>query len=143
MYRVRGVSELTSAALLALIVLVVGGFVVSHILSILEYGYSETQNRILGISQEIEKTLTVMAAYKPADSIVRVVLASGGYPVRLDAVYVNEILWTDACTVDGSPVKGFVVGPDSIVVLECTSTPSGTVSVKVAYDGGDVVALAG
>ncbi len=143
MVRLRGISEITSAAILTLIVLIVGGFVVARILGVLEHGLSEAQNRISMIEREMGSTLAVMAAYKPSDTIARVILVSGEYPVKLTAVYVNDELWAANCLVDGSPVDGYTMGPETVAVLECTGVPLGTVSVKVVYEGGEVVALAG
>ncbi len=139
----RGISEITSAALLTLIVLIVGSFVIARILGALEHGLSEAQGKIVRIEQEMGSTLVVMAAYKPTDTSVKVVLVSGEYPVKLLAVYVNDELWTANCLVDGSPVNGYMVAPDTLAVLECSGVPSGTVSVKIVYEGGEVAAFAG
>ena len=140
----RGVSEMVSASLLALIVLVVGGVVVASILGRLE---AERQRAVETVVEKLEETRQALApvmAYQSGGTVY-VVVASGDYPVRILSVYVDNqpgscrLVYSNGTSV---AVEGALVPPYASATLECSVATTGAHLVKIVYEGGSVAVLA-
>lgn len=142
--KVRGVSELTSAALIALIVLVVGGFAVSKIVGMLSSQKQDISREVVRQLEQARAALSSPFAYY-SDSLGKlyVAVATGDYPVKPYAVYVNDTPATSSCIIRDSSGNTYSIGdytipPYSIAVIEC-SVPSGSFyRVTVLYYGGSL-----
>ncbi len=139
MPRLRGISEITSAALLALIVLILGSFIVSRIFSIIDTSIREAREEVAEVEHRFRQSLGILAAYKPSIDTVNIVVSSSDYPVKLLAVYINETMWNNQCIVFSGygvgDVEAFLLKKYSTALIRC-SVPSGSLLVKLVYEGG-------
>ena len=140
--RARGISELTSAALIALIVLVVGGFAVSKIVNMLASQKQDISREVVEqLAQAREALSSPFAYYSDALGKLYVAVATGDYPVKPYAVYVNETPATSSCIIRDSRGNTYSVGdytipPYSIAVIECSVSAGNLYRVTVLYEGG-------
>ncbi|ALL00793.1 hypothetical protein Pyrde_0743 [Pyrodictium delaneyi] len=142
----RGISELTSAALLALIVISIGGLVVIRVIESIQTGIQEATNQLIEAEMSLRQALGVTAAYIDSLGNLIVVLVSGDFPVKLQDVYINDTLWSSQCRAASAgrtgPIEGFVVQPYSIVVITCSVGAASYADVKIVYEGGSVATRA-
>ena len=136
----RGVSELIAAVILLAIVVAAGGVLLATAYS----HFSSASELLTRESTELEAAARSRAAVVAAklldNGTLQLVVASGRFPVRIEAVYVNSTLCLD---------KTFVVPPLAVVkiVVEPGSCPPlrmlpAAVPVEVVYDGGEVLLYA-
>jgi len=142
----RGVSELVSAALLSLIVLIVGGYIVVNIIEIFEEQKSSIEKRFLDEAMRARSIIGIVASYYDDNSQnVVVVVASGDYPVKIYSVYLNNSIASN-CTIkltngEESQLEDFSLKPYSLATIACKAPP-GLYTVKISYEGGEATALA-
>ncbi|BEP18301.1 hypothetical protein PYJP_16530 [Pyrofollis japonicus] len=148
-YRLRGISEYVSAALLAIIVLGVGGLVVSRIIETTYTAQQQAEQQSVRAKVEAMQDLTIALAYINQSDVLHVVVVTDNTPVLLYDVYVNNTLWSDNCTArlnNGSeyhPVHNVRLPYYAAADIECT-LPAGTslAEVKLVYQGGEAYASA-
>ncbi len=147
----RGVSPLVSAVIMTLIVLGVGAYVVAYAItnfhSIAQRISYSSQRALLEMSQDI----AVLAAYinsSLSPTKLYVLLATGGSPAKILAIYVNDEPYNSLClfSVDGSTPttissSGIYVPPRSFVSIECPA-PGTYAKVTIVYEGGEVTVYA-
>ena len=142
----HGVSELVSASLLALMVLIVGGMVVSRIISTVSYGVEAGERQVTEAMLTYRQTVSIITAYIDSSNVLHVVVATGDYPAKLDALYINNTP-AAGCVVDSGgssgPLEGFTIPYYSLAHIRC-DLPAGTelVTVILYHRGGSVAALA-
>ena len=141
----RAVSELVSAALLALIAITVGGFVVAMLVNNLVQQQGRLQEEIVRNIYATRQAIGIVLARVDNTGRVEVVIATGDTPTPIQAVYINgtpadcNITLTNGDTVAyGAPIP-----PYTAAVIRCTP-PSGAGPhvVRIVYPGGAVTALA-
>ena len=147
----KAVSPLVSSVILMLIVLGIGVYIVAYAFMNFQL-YSqriswESQRKLLAASQDIG----ILATYINTLSSPRklyVLLATGGSPVKILAVYINDTLYNDRCSIsiNGSPpssipTNGIYAPPKSFIAITC-SVLGNFAKVVVIYEGGSVFAYA-
>ena len=149
MYGLRGISEYVSAALLAIIVLGIGALVVSRIIEDTQLAAQRGEENVIETKLRSMQDLTVALAYIDTSSVLHVVVVSAEAPVNIEAIYVNNTLWNDQCSI--GLVNGTLLSspPNTVLpyyaaaIINCY-LPAGTTiaSVKIVYGGGEVYAVA-
>jgi len=143
----RAVSELVSAALLALIAVAVGGAVVALLLNQLVQQRAILQEEVArNIFATRQAVGIVLARVDPATGDVEAVVVTGDTPTKIEAVYIDERQAQCSITLtDGTPLPpGGRIPPYTAVLLTCTP-PAGAQPpylVRIVYPGGAATALA-
>ena len=145
----RGVSELTSAALLALIVLIAGGFVVSRIIALAGEAGVRAERHLVEQSLSMLRDLETALAYVDSGGTLHAVVVTGPLPIHLYSIYVNGVEITGSCTVEltngtSLPASGKPLLPSEVVAhISCSDVAaSEPVEVRIVYEGGEAVAIA-
>ncbi len=142
--RLRAVSELVSASLLVLIAITVGSIVALMILGNLQSGLQSLSQENLRAEIEAKEALSIDAAYIDPNGVLHVVVSTGGFPVTLQAVYINNTLWSCTAGYDAvsGPVQGFTIPPYTLAVVSCNVGLPPIAYVKIVYPGGELFAVA-
>ena len=146
--RLRGVSELVSASLLALIVVIIGGAItvtiMQHIAITRQLAEQEFENSIFKARQELEITIS----YIDGNDIIAIV-ATDNMPVKLNDVYINGSLATRNCTLslnNGETVtniRDYIIPYYAAATLRCTMPhPAQYARLLIVYEGGEAYAEA-
>ncbi|ABM80013.1 hypothetical protein [Hyperthermus butylicus] len=142
--KLRGVSEIVSAALLVIIVVSVGAFVVARILETIGYGIHAGERQVLKTMISTRQAVAPALAYIDANNTLHVVIVTGDYPVELTALYINGSIATNCNVTSGNttgPLEGFVVPYYSLAHIQC-SLPADTKLAEVTlYHGGGGIAV--
>jgi len=140
----RAISELVSAALLALIAITVGGLVVSLLVNSLAQQRSQLQDELVKQLYGSRQAIGIVLAYVAPDGYIHIVAATGDTPSTINAVYVNGE--KADCTLkltNGTAISyGAGIPPYTSVVAECSPVGSPPYIVRLVYPGGSAVALA-
>ncbi|MET1101607.1 MAG: hypothetical protein ABWW69_03920 [Pyrodictiaceae archaeon] len=141
----RGLSPYVSAILLTLIVLVVGGMIVANTISIAGQRYQDIERRVLEIEHTSRQDLGLLASYIDSQNNLRIYLATGDYPVKILAVYVDGVLYTSKCSFyTGNTTSIVECSPPclapayTMVIIKCSGVAKDIVSYRVVYEGGAV-----
>ena len=141
--RLRSVSELVSAALLGLIAITIGGFVVALLVSQLSQQQSMIQEQLVKNIFETRQEVSIAFAYVSGTNVVAVAV-TGDTPTSIDAVYIDGQL--ASCTLsltNGTTISlGSRIPPYTAVVIRCPVSTTGAHVVRIVYPGGSTTALA-
>ena len=144
----RGISELISASLLALIVVVIGGAItatiIQHITATRQLVEHEFRDSILKARQELEITI----AYIDGNNIIAII-ATDNMPVKLNDVYINGTPVTRNCTLSLNngetitDIRGYIIPYYTAATLRCIMPhPARYARLLIVYDGGEAYAEA-
>lgn len=142
----RAVSELVSAALLALIAISVGGLVLAWLTGYLQLGSQSLERQLVRSQLAALQEASVAAAYVDAAGVLHVYVATGPNPVRIDYVYVNGTLYDSNCSVyydsvsEGLP--GALVPGYTVAEVRCSLPSPSPAEVRIIYGGGVLLAYA-
>ncbi len=146
--KLRGVSELVSASLLALIVVIVGGAVAAaimqHAAATRQLAEQEYINNVLKARQELEIAIT----YIDGNDLVAIIVTDN-MPVRLNDVYINGTLVTGNCRISlnngetVTSIKGYTLPYYTAATLRCTMPHAAQYAkLLIVYEGGEAYAEA-
>ena len=141
--KLRSVSELVSAALLGLIAITVGGFVVALLVNQLSQQQSMSQEQLVKSVFETRQDISIAFAYVSGSNVVAVAV-TGDTPTRIDAVYVDEQLASCTLSLTNSTTVpiGSSIPPYTAVIIRCPVSTTGAHVVRIVYPGGSTTALA-
>lgn len=145
--RCRGISELVSATLLALIVIIIGGIIVAKMLSELNARINQISKNLVEAEMSLSQAVDIAIAYIDGNGDLQLVVATGDFPVKLYGLYVNSTL-ASGCTVsltngETGALEGFEIPAYSLARITCSLGPGAAAAdVKLIYEGGEVHAYA-
>ena len=130
----RAISELTSAALLTIIVISIGGIVLASVLSYIDSKEQELRQNIVEEEIRVSESLALLDYfYNGTHTIIYV--GSASFPVKIYAVYINSTPQNCVALYNGTSYSlPFTMKPLSVAEIVC---PSHGV-FKIIYDGGEL-----
>ena len=143
---VRAISELVSAALLALIAITVGGLVLAWFTGYLQLGSQSVERQLVRSQLAALQEASVAAAYVDSSGVLHVYVATGPNPVTINSVYVNGTLYNSNCTVYYDSASEAL--PDArvpgyaLAEIRCSLPSPAPAEVRIIYGGGVLVAYA-
>lgn len=142
----RAVSELVSAALLALIAITVGGLVLAWFTGYLQLGGQAVEKQLVRSQLAALQEASVAAAYVDSSGVLHVYIATGPNPVTINDVYVNGTLYDSNCTVyynsTAHTLPDVVVPSYAIAEVRCSLPSPVPAEVRIIYGGGVLLAYA-
>jgi hypothetical protein len=139
----RGVSELVSAALLALIAITVGGLVVVLLVNQLNQQQGILQELLTRNLYQSRQVVAIVYASTQGDR-VEAVAVTGDTTTEINAVYIDGV--NASCTLsltNGTRILlNTPIQPYTAVVITCPVFGTGPHLVRIAYPGGSTTALA-
>ena len=145
--RYRGISELVSASLLALIVVIIGGIILAKMLGELNARINQISESLIEAEISLSQAVDIAIAYIDRDGNLQLVVATGDFPVKLHGLYVNSTP-ASSCTVslttgETGALEGFDIPAYSLARITCSLGPGAVAAdVKLIYEGGEVHAYA-
>ena len=145
--RYRGISELVSASLLALIVIIVGGIIVAKMLGELNSRINQISENLVEAEMSLSQAVDIAIAYIDGNGDLQLVVAAGDFPVKLHGIYVNSTP-ASGCTVfltngETGALEGFEIPAYSLARITCSLGPDALAAdVRLIYEGGEVHAYA-
>ncbi|MET1128206.1 MAG: hypothetical protein ABWW70_02705 [Thermoproteota archaeon] len=127
---------MVSVAILALVVITVGGFIASLVYGRVSASAAEIRERALEVQLSSEQALSVLAAYRNSTHAI-VAVFTGDTPIEVLAVYVNGAPAPECkAKLSGGEegaAEGFEIPENAICVIECPLSGSPPYTVKIVY----------